>query len=195
MRPNHELLWAPADHVCRFCGSRIMVRRSKGLSVGDVYKCFTCGKAGRQHSDVCWCGQRFRGSGNDLVYRCLSTRVMEEHPEVRELFEQAFRACGVDPDRVEVGVVLLRDYNLIMREAEARRAVMEGGLKAVPQHEQAVHDVEKALEEERKYFGTPLSAGLYLEKVWRDYLSRGESHLFVRALIWKLLSLMEESKR
>ena len=186
---DRELLWAPVDHVCRFCGSRIMVRKGGGVSVGDVYKCFTCGKTGRRHEDVCWCGQRFRGG--EIAYRCLPTRVMEEHPEVKELLDQAFRSCGVNPEAVEVGIVSLRDFHLIMREAEARRAVMEGGLKAIPRHEQAVRDVEKALEEEKKYLGTPLAAGLYLEKVWRDYLARGESHLFVRALIWKLLAVLE----
>ena len=182
-------LWSPADHVCRFCGSRIMVRASGGLSVGEVYKCFTCGRAGSKHTDICWCGQRFKGG--EIAYRCLPTRVMEERPEVRELLDQAFRACGVNPEAVEVGVVSLRDYNRIEREAEARRAVMEEGLKAVPKHEQAVRDVEKALEEEKKHLGTPLAAGLYLEKVWRDYLARGESHLFVRALMWKLLAVLE----
>ncbi len=163
--------------------------------MGDVYKCFTCGKAGRRHEDICWCGQRFRGGGSDLVYRCLPTRVMEKYPEVKELLDHAFRSCGVDPKEVEVGIVLLRDFNLIMREAEARRAVMEGGFKAIPRHEQAVCDVEKALEEEKKHLGTPLAAGLYLEKVWRDYLARGESHLFVRALIWKLLFVLEELEK
>jgi len=173
--------WEPIDHVCRFCGARIMHRNGKGLSVGDVYKCFTCGKSGQQLKDICWCGFRFR-KGNES-YRCLSTKVLEKYPEVRELLEQAFRACGVNPREVEVGVVTLKDHKLIMRELELRR------VKNPILSDRVFNDLEEALSKEKEKKGTPYS-GLYLEKLWRDYLARGESPIFVRALILKIVELL-----
>ena len=191
MKDNRDDCWVPVDHVCRNCGARVMRKEPRGLSVGEVYKCHTCGQTGFTVEKICWCGQQFRNSRpSSRNYICLPTNIREKYPEVRELFESAFRACGVDPDRVEVGIILFRDYNLIMREAEARRAVAEGGLKAVSGHERALKDVEKALQMEKKYLETPLATGLYLEKVWQEYLTQGESHLFVRALIAKVLSML-----
>ncbi len=172
--------------MCRNCGARIMVCRTMSPT-GEVYKCFTCGEAGYRPEDICWCGQRFRNSPpGSQHYICIPTDIREKYLEVKELFDGAFRSSGIDPDRLKVGVIPFDDFNRIMREAEARRAVTEGGIKAVPRHEKALADVEEALKQEEKYMGTSGYCGLFLEKVWRDY--------FVRALICKLLEIFEAEK-
>lgn len=53
---------------------------------------------------LCWCG--FSHRNNFLTtYQCVPFSVLKERPEL----EPAFRACGCDPARGEVGIMVERD--------------------------------------------------------------------------------------
>ena len=54
---------------------------------------------------LCWCGFSHRGNHNSTAYVCQPFSVLKDRPEL----EQAFRACGCDPSRGEVGIMLERD--------------------------------------------------------------------------------------
>lgn len=97
--------WVLVDHLCRKCGGRILkCVTNNGMTPGGNpwYKCADCGNEHAGHpSDLCWCGMSHRNQ-SDTPYVCLSFSILKEHPE----YEQAFRACGCDPKRGEVGVAL-----------------------------------------------------------------------------------------
>jgi hypothetical protein len=59
---------------------------------------------------LCWCGFSHRGN-QDNAYTCQSFAVLKEHPELLA----AFHACGCDPEHGEVGVMLKRDLQAVMR--------------------------------------------------------------------------------
>ncbi len=54
---------------------------------------------------LCWCGFSHRHQHCE-PYRCLPFSVLKERPNL----EAAFRACGCDPGRGEVGIVCERDW-------------------------------------------------------------------------------------
>lgn len=103
--------WAIEDHLCSGCGGRILrCVTGNGMTPGGdpVYRCADCGKASSALGPdvLCWCGFHMRGNHHLSSYRCLSFAVLEKTPEL----EAAFKACGCDPKRGEVGVVLEADY-------------------------------------------------------------------------------------
>lgn len=53
---------------------------------------------------LCWCGFSHRGN-RDNAYTCQPFSVLKDRPELLS----AFRACGCDPERGEVGIMLERD--------------------------------------------------------------------------------------
>jgi hypothetical protein len=107
-----ERTWKLTDHLCIHCGGRILLCvTGNGMTPGGdpIRKCCQCGKESTRE-DMCWCSMSHRGQ-TDTPYRCLPFSILKEHPE----YEVAFRACGCDPKRGEVGVVLnaqLRDIQL-----------------------------------------------------------------------------------
>lgn len=99
--------WALEDHLCRACGGRLL-RRVGGPSVmtpggNPIYRCANCGtqKSSMGPDDLCWCGFTHR-MNNARPYRCLPFSVLKDTPAL----EEAFRACGCDPKRGDVGIVL-----------------------------------------------------------------------------------------
>jgi hypothetical protein len=78
-----------------------------------IYKCSCCGKTASMGADsLCWCGFLLRGQ-SARSYVCKPFSILKEHPE----FEPAFRACGCEPGRQEVGIMLERDYRAVMLAA------------------------------------------------------------------------------
>jgi hypothetical protein len=71
-----------------------------------VWKCADCG---RQVSDMmpaalCWCGFSHRAQ-HATAYVCVPFSILKERPGLLA----AFRACGCEPGRTEVGIMLERD--------------------------------------------------------------------------------------
>ncbi len=104
--------WALTDHLCRGCGGRILQCVSGGGITGGgnpIWKCANCGQESAHMGPecLCWCGFHHRDQQHITAYLCLPFSVLKDRPELRE----AFLACGCDPARGEVGVVLGRDLN------------------------------------------------------------------------------------
>lgn len=71
-----------------------------------MYRCADCGKgtSGMGPEVLCWCGYSHRGQ-RATAYRCMPFSILKERPELLA----AFRACGCEPGRQEVGIVLESD--------------------------------------------------------------------------------------
>lgn len=111
---KNMISWVIEDHLCRSCGGRVLRSvRGAGMTPGGnpIYKCSVCGKssASLSASSICWCGFSHR-LNNTTAYRCLPFSVLEKHPKL----EAAFRACGCDPKRGEVGIALETDVNRLL---------------------------------------------------------------------------------
>lgn len=109
-------LWALEDHLCRKCGGRILRCVSgAGMTPGGnpVFRCADCGAStsGMGPEELCWCGFSHR-MNLDNAYICLPFSILQDRPELAS----AFRACGCDPGRGEVGIMLARD----LRETETK---------------------------------------------------------------------------
>ena len=107
---SDQRTWAIENHLCRGCGRRILrCVTGNGITAGGnpIFKCADCGKATAAMSAdaLCWCGFSHRGNSHATAYRCLPFSILEKQPELLS----AFRACGCDPTRGEVGIVLERD--------------------------------------------------------------------------------------
>lgn len=101
--------WALENHLCKACGGRILrCVNGNGITCGGnpVFKCADCGKAvaAMGPEALCWCGFSHRGN-RDNAYTCQPFSILDERPELLS----AFRACGCDPERGEVGIMLERD--------------------------------------------------------------------------------------
>lgn len=99
--------WAIEDHLCKDCGGRILRCVSGGGPTGGgnpIFKCADCGKStsGMMPDVLCWCGFHHRGNHHLSGYHCLPFSILETRPELRN----DFLACGCDPKRGEVGIVL-----------------------------------------------------------------------------------------
>ena len=104
------MTWSIEDHLCRACGGRILQCASGGGPTGGgnpIYKCADCGvsTSSMGPSSLCWCGFSHRHNHHMAVYVCRPFSVLEKHPELRD----AFLACGCDPSRGEVGIMLEND--------------------------------------------------------------------------------------
>jgi len=108
--------WTLEDHVHYGCGGRIL-RCVKGAGPspgGDpLYMCADCGdmRTGRGPSVLCWCGFSHRGNHHLTAYKCVSRNELVGNPAL----ESAMRACGCDPDRMEISIVLEKDYMEIIK--------------------------------------------------------------------------------
>lgn len=103
--------WAIEDHLCKSCGGRILRCASGGGPTGGgnpIYKCADCGASSSAMgpSVLCWCGFSHRGNHNSTAYVCQPFSVLQEYPEL----SSAFAACGCDPKRGEVGIMLEKDF-------------------------------------------------------------------------------------
>ena len=109
-----ERKWVIEDHLCRECGGRILkCVEGNGMTPGGnpIYKCADCGrsKAALGPDALCWCGMRHKNQ-HETAYKCLPFSMIEEFPAL----EQAFRSCGCDPLRGEVGIVLRQSAREVM---------------------------------------------------------------------------------
>lgn len=114
--PSTQQTWTLTNHVCRYCGGRVLqCATGYGPTPGGnpVFQCADCGvtACGTGPDLLCWCGFAHRQQDAG-AYRCLPFSVLIEHPEL----EPAFRACGCDPKRGQVGVVINADLNRIIRK-------------------------------------------------------------------------------
>ena len=105
-----KMTWTILDHLCKSCGGRILQSASgAGPTPGGnpVFKCADCGQAtsGTGPEVLCWCGFSHRGQHPLNGYRCLPFSILQEKPELKD----AFLACGRDPRRGEVGIILKGD--------------------------------------------------------------------------------------
>ena len=73
-----------------------------------VFKCADCGVAAAAMGPevICWCGFHHRMQHHLTAYRCLPFSILKDKPHLLN----AFRACGCDPARGEVGIILEQDY-------------------------------------------------------------------------------------
>lgn len=106
--------WAIEDHICKTCGGRILRCVSGGGATAGgnpIFKCADCGRttSGMGPDSLCWCGFSHRANHNSTAYVCQSFTVLTERPEL----VRAFRACGCEPGRGEVGIMLERDWRSI----------------------------------------------------------------------------------
>jgi hypothetical protein len=116
--------WILEDHLCRKCGGRILrCVTGSGMTPGGnpFYRCADCGFSGWgiDPSCVCWCGFNHRFNSNTFAYRCLpfSWIVGNELSEKQKRkLTAAFRNCGCDPERGEVGIILEAEYPNIFFE-------------------------------------------------------------------------------
>ena len=104
-----ERHWVLEDHICKKCGGRILRCVKGGGPTGGgnpIFKCADCGASGSgmgpEH--LCWCGFSHRLQ-NATAYRCLPFSILKDKPELLN----AFRSCGTEPGRTEVGLVLEDD--------------------------------------------------------------------------------------
>jgi len=52
---------------------------------------------------LCWCGFFHKHNHHLKAYQCLPFSILKDKPELRN----NFKACGCDPERGEVGIVLI----------------------------------------------------------------------------------------
>ena len=102
--------WALENHLCRACGGRILrCVTGNGATAGGNprFKCADCGAsaASMDPKALCWCGFSHRGNHNSTAYACVPFSILKDRPELAA----AFGACGCDPKRGEVGIMLERD--------------------------------------------------------------------------------------
>ena len=103
--------WELEDHLCKVCGGRILRCASgAGPSPGGnpLYRCADCGVATTSMGPgaLCWCGFGHRMQ-NDGAYSCVPFSILRDRPDLLS----AFRSCGCEPGRSEVGIMLSKDLH------------------------------------------------------------------------------------
>lgn len=113
-----EQRWVIKDHLCRNCGGRILKCVSGGgMTAGGnpIFKCADCGRmtSSSDASSLCWCGTKHKNNHHLRgAYTCRPFSEIDEIPELKNLFLK----CGCDPERGEVGIVLRKDYEKLIKE-------------------------------------------------------------------------------
>lgn len=118
--------WAIEDHLCKGCGGRILrCVAGNGVTGGGnpVYKCADCGNAQSAMGPdaLCWCGFHHRMNHNATAYVCVPFSALKDRPAAAQALTNAFRSCGCDPGRGEVGIMLERDYRAALSAPEERK--------------------------------------------------------------------------
>lgn len=112
------------DHLCRKCGGRILKCLDSGYTGGGnpVFRCADCGaqSCGMSSSGICWCGFRHRGYGQETEppFLCLPFRIIKDmspSEEIKREWVKAFRSCGCEPEKGEVGMMTNADFRNIAR--------------------------------------------------------------------------------
>lgn len=112
--------WVLEDHLCRGCGGRILrCVAGQGPSPGGnpLFKCADCGKASTAMGPdvLCWCGFSHRGNHHMTVYQCVPFSILKAMPDKAQALTNSFRACGCEPGRSEVGIMLEKEYREALR--------------------------------------------------------------------------------
>lgn len=106
------------DHLCRGCGGRVLRQLDHGPTPGGnpVYRCADCGTSTSSMGPdaLCWCGFNHRGQ-HITAYRCVPFTALKTDPERAAKLLRAFRACGCEPGRAEVGIMLETEYREAMK--------------------------------------------------------------------------------
>ena len=123
--------WVLEPHLCSDCGGRILrCVEGNGMTPGGnaIRRCADCGKSGTQHGAdaICWCGVTQRGN-SERAYRCLPFSVLETEPWL----EEGFRACGCDPKRGEVGIMLTADLRRLSEQKTPKESGAEAAIRLV----------------------------------------------------------------
>lgn len=120
--------WVIMDHLCRFCGGRVLVSiANKGMTPGGnaIHRCADCGSQSTStagYIDVCWCGQEMKRNNHmPGKYMCVPFSVLGEKPWLKT----AFLSFGCDPARGgDVGIMTRDEYE---RQHEIARSLKDGG--------------------------------------------------------------------
>lgn len=126
-----EKTWVLEPHLCSDCGSRILkCVTGNGMTPGGnpVRRCADCGRTSADTGPhgLCWCGVTHK-SNNEKAYRCLSFSILESEPWL----EEAFRACGTDPKRGDIGVVLISDLARLRARGDRPLETSEAAMKRI----------------------------------------------------------------
>lgn len=121
-----QITWTLTDHICRYCGGRVLQSASGvGVTAGGnpLFRCADCGKCTSAMSPTCICWCRFmhrRASDPIYPYLCQRLDAAKDDPALRH----ALLACGFDPDnpKAEVGIIHVDHY----RERLNRQTETEG---------------------------------------------------------------------
>ena len=112
--------WVLEDHLCRICGGRILrCVRGNGITGGGnpIFRCADCGASGAAMGPqgLCWCGFSHRQQSANS-YQCVPYSILRDRPTVSAALTNAFRACGCEPGRGDVGIMLERDLRKALTE-------------------------------------------------------------------------------
>lgn len=81
------MTWALTDHLCKWCGGRVLRCVSGGGPTGGgnpIWKCADCGKAAAAMGPevLCWCGFSHKHNHTATAYVCQPFTVLETKPEL-----------------------------------------------------------------------------------------------------------------
>lgn len=116
---SNNMTWRLLDHLCKSCGGRLLQCASgQGPSPGGnpLFKCADCGNATTSLGPeaLCWCGFSHRlQSTSSTAYKCVPFSLIKDRPEFAQKLINAFRSCGCEPGRGEVGIMLEDDYRAV----------------------------------------------------------------------------------
>lgn len=122
---RNERTWAIEDHLCKGCGGRILrCVKGNGITGGGnpIFKCADCGTSTSAMGPeaLCWCGFHHRLNHNATAYACVPFSILIDKPGAAQKLTNAFRSCGCEPGRGEVGIMLERDYRDAVRVSGER---------------------------------------------------------------------------
>lgn len=106
------------DHLCRFCGGRILEEMNHGPTGGGkpVWRCADCGarNSALTPAILCWCGAEWR-NGDSMNMQCVAIADAHDDPLLVEALAQC--GCGSAGYKYEVGVINTLSYLRLKRES------------------------------------------------------------------------------
>jgi len=108
---SRQQTWAIEDHLCRYCGGRILrcVKGNGPTGGGNpLYRCASCGRtaAATGPESLCFCGLS--------LHQCLAYSAIKKYPRLRSAL-----VPGCDPSYGEVGFAVREAVRKAMEEAKA----------------------------------------------------------------------------